>query len=137
MIMHAPKFVSSVSVSVPKITAQTAHGVSIGPIAFIGPGDVLFMALFFAAVQKFRLAERATFWWMYGLLTISMILVIRLPDFEVGALVPMGLAVIIANFRLIKLKRDEVFAVGYAGILVLILVGFFFWSSHRYLFHSH
>jgi hypothetical protein len=137
MVKHAPQIVSSVSVSVPAITSQTSHGISIGPIAFIGPGDILFMALFFAAVQRFELSEKRTFWWMYGLLTISMILVIRLPNFAVGALVPMGLAVIIANARQIKLKREELFAVAYAGALVLALVGFFFWSSHRFLFHTH
>jgi hypothetical protein len=133
VVKHAPNIVASVSVSVPKITA---HGASIGPIAFIGPGDVLFMALFFAAVQRFKMAERATFWWMYALLSISMIAVINF-NFPVGALVPMGLAVIIANFSYLKLKRSEVFAVAYAGALVLGLVCLFFWFSHRYLFHSH
>jgi hypothetical protein len=137
MVKHAPKFVSSVSVSVPAITSQTSHGVSLGPIAFIGPGDVLFMALFFAAVMRFELAEVKTFWWMYALLTASMLLVLRLPNFMVGALVPMGLAVIVANVGLIKLNKEELYAVAYAGLLVLGLAGFFFWSSHRYLFHAH
>ncbi len=137
MVKHSPKFVSSVSVSVPGITTHTSHGIGIGPIAFIGPGDVLFMALFFSAVQRFEMAEKSTFWWMYALLTFSMILVLRVPNFAVGALVPMGLAVIIANASQIKLQREELFAVAYAGVLVLILVGFFFWSSHRYIFHSH
>jgi hypothetical protein len=137
LVAHAPKFVSSVSVSVPAVTSVSSHGISIGPIAFIGPGDVLFMALFFATVQRFNLAERATFWWMYALLTVSMILVVQLPNFAVGALVPMGIGVIIANSGKIRLKRDELFAVVYASALVLVIVGFFFWSSHRYLFHSH
>jgi len=132
MVEHASKIVSSVSVSVP---AVSAHGVSISPIAFIGPGDVLFMAMFFAAVQRFELAERATFWWMYGLLTLSMIIAIRF--FPVAALVPMGLAVIVANAAKIKLKREEVFAVLYAGALIIVLVCLFYWSSHKYLFHSH
>jgi hypothetical protein len=134
MVMHASKIVSNVSVSVPQVTV---HGFSISPIAYIGPGDVLFMALFFAAVQRFDLSERKTFWWMYSLLSISMLLVVRLSNFPIGALVPMGLAVIIANIRAIKLKRDEVFAVAYAGALILVLVIVFFTLSHRFLFHAH
>jgi hypothetical protein len=137
MVKHMPNLVSNLSVAVPKITTISGHGVSLGPIAFIGPGDVLFMALFFTSVQRFKLAERATFWWMYGLLTLAMLLVIFLPNFPVGALVPMGLAVIIANASRFRLKRDEVFAVAYAGAMILAIVGLFFWSSHHKLFHSH
>ncbi len=132
MVAHAGKIVDSVSVSVP---AVTVHGMSVGPLAFIGPGDVLFMAMFFAAVRRFELAEKKTFWWMFALLSISMIIAIRF--FPVAALVPMGLAVIIANANQVKLKREEAFAVLYAGGLILILVCLFYWSTHHYLFHHH
>jgi hypothetical protein len=135
MVAHASKFVSSVSVAVPTISV---HGVSISPIAYIGPGDVLFMSMFFACVQRFSLAERGTFWWMYGLLTFSMIVVITATrPFPIAALVPMGLAVIIANLGLIKLKREEIFAVVYAGIMILVIVCVFYFYSHRHFIHMH
>ena len=132
VLKHAPKVVQSVSVPVPAVSSAT----SIGPIAFIGPGDVLFMALFFAVVQNFRLNDRGTFWWMYGLLTAAMLAVLLVPNFNVAALVPMGIAVLIANWRAFQLSRDELFALLYAAILVFAVVGGFYVYSHHFLFHG-
>ena len=53
--------------------------------------------------------------------------------FNIAALVPMGLAVLIANARYFKLKREEVFATLYAGLLIIALVtGFYLFYSHTH-----
>ncbi len=68
---------------------------------FIGPGDALFMAFFFAVVLRLDLNVRGTFWWMYGLLTATM-LVVLFTGINIAALIPMGLAVLIANRRVFQ-----------------------------------
>lgn len=126
-VAQHPGIVHAVSVPVP--TVGGLH-----PISYIGPGDALFMAFFFAVVLRLGMNDRATFWWMYGLLTIAMLLVLILPNFNIAALIPMGLAVLIANGRAFRLKRAEAFAVLYAGAFVLALVTGFYLFSHAHFF---
>lgn len=127
VVTQHPEIVRAVSVHVP-----TIRGLSLYPL--IGPGDALFMAFFFAVVLRLGLNDRGTFWWMYGLLTVAMLLVLALPHFNVAALVPMGLAVLVANRAAFRLKRSEVFAVLYAGLMVLALVVAFYFYSHAHFF---
>ncbi|HEX5322901.1 MAG TPA: hypothetical protein VFW40_03885 [Capsulimonadaceae bacterium] len=135
IVQHAPQIVSAVSVPVPTMGTMRG-GIGIHPIAFIGPGDALFIACFFAAVQRLSLNVRGTFWWMYGLLAVSMVIVL-VRDYNIAALVPMGIAVIIANFRSFRFQRSEVFAMIYAAIMIFIVVGAFYEASHHFLFKGH
>ena len=129
-----PALVRALSVPVPSVGGGGQHHGGIHPIAFIGPGDALFMAFFFAVVLRLDLNVRGTFWWMYGLLTATMLLVL-FSDVNIAALIPMGLAVLIANGQSFKLKREEVFATLYAGLLILALVVGFYTYSHSHFFH--
>ena len=126
MVKHHPSVVKAVSVSVPVM-----HGVA--PIGFIGPGDVLFIAFFLAVVQTLRMNMSGTFWLMYVFLTATMI-VVTAWGFNIAALVPMGFAVLFANFRYFKLQRSEVFASLYAMIIVLLLITGFYMYSHHHFF---
>jgi len=93
----------------------------------IGPADVLFLALFQAAVYHLRLSARSTFWWMFGLLMLALALV-EMIGLPVPALIPMGIAVLIANARhgafTATEKRDlaigAVFAVFCAALIIFI-----------------
>jgi len=134
MVSQHPQFVQALSVAVPKI-GGVRHG-GLHPIGFIGPGDVLFLAFFFAIVLRLNLNVKGTFWIMYGLLTATLLIVILPGGINIAALIPMGLAVLIANWRYFKLKRDEVFATIYAGIVVIALASAFYAYSHVHFFHS-
>ena len=132
IVAQHPDFVKHVSVKVPGVGSATHYG-GLAPIGFIGPGDVLFVAFFFAVVLRLNMNVRGTFWWIYGLLTATMLFVLSQWGFNIAALVPMGLAVLIANFRYFKLKREEVFATLYAGLLIVALVtGFYLYYSHTH-----
>ena len=133
MVAQHPDFVKHVSVPVPGVGSATHYG-GLAPIGFIGPGDVLFVAFFFAVVLRLNMNVRGTFWAIYGLLTATMLFVLSPWGFNIAALVPMGLAVLLANFRYFKLKREEVFATLYAAILILALVtGFYFYAHSRFV----
>lgn len=126
-----PGFVQHVSVPVPSVGGSAHHG-GLHPLGFIGPGDILFVAFFFAVVLRLSMNVRGTFWWIYGLLTVTM-LIVHTFGFNIAALVPMGLAVLTANYRYFKLKREEVFATLYAGLLIVTLVtGFYLYYSHTH-----
>jgi hypothetical protein len=133
VVAHHPEIVRQISIPVPGIGAA-AHPGALHPIAFIGPGDALFVAFFFAVVLRLNMNVRGTFWWIYGLLTATMLFVLSPFGFNIAALVPMGLAVLIANGPYFKLKREEVFATLYAAILILALVtGFYFYAHSRFV----
>lgn len=127
-VQKHPGIVHAVSVSVPTIGG-------LHPVGYIGPGDALFLAFFLAIVQRLGLNIRGTLAWMYGLLTLTMLIVL-VSGVNVAALIPMGLAVLIANGPAFRLQRSEVFATLYAGLLVLALAVGFFAYSHAHLFHQ-
>ncbi len=133
-VANNPHLVQALSVPVPTVGSSGHHGV-LQPIGFIGPGDALFMAFFFAVVLRLDLNRRGTFWWMYGLLTATMLLVL-FTGLNVAALIPMGLAVVIANYWHFRLKREEVFATLYAAGLILALVTGFYFYSHSHFFRT-
>jgi len=134
-VAHNPGLVQALSVPVPAVGGGAQHHGALHPSGFIGPGDALFMAFFFAVALRLNLNVRGTFWWMYGLLTATMIFVL-FREINIAALIPMGLAVLIANFRFFNLKREEVFATAYAAALVLVLVSGFYWYSHSHFFRT-
>lgn len=131
-VAQHPGVVQMLSVPVPRVGGAHHHS-GLHPIGFIGPGDILFMAFFFAVVLRLNLNVRGTFWWMYGLLTATLLLVL-VTGTNIAALVPMGLAVLAANFRHFKLKREEVFATVYAALLVVALAAGFYAYSHAHFF---
>ena len=136
MIKAHPGIVKAVAVSVPKLSGP--GGISLSPIGLIGPGDALFMAFYFAVVLRLSLNIKRTFWWMYWLLSASLIAVLIIPSFfALAALVPMGIAVIAANGSRFSLTRAEWFAFLYAGILVLFLAVGFYLYSHTQLMGGH
>ena len=136
MLKAHPGIVKAVAVSVPKLSGP--HGISLSPIALIGPGDALFMAFYFAVVVRLALNIKQTFWWMYWLLTASLLAVLIIPWFyALAALVPMGAAVILANKNRFSLTRSEWFAFLYAGIFVLCLAIGFYLFSHAKLMGGH
>ena len=136
MLKAHPGIVKAAAVSIPKLSGP--HGISLSPIALIGPGDALFMAFYFAVVVRLSLNTKETFWWMYWLLTASMLAVLVIPWFyALAALVPMGVAVILANKNRFTLTRSEWFAFLYAGIFVLCLAVGFYLFSHAKLMGGH
>ncbi len=129
VMQHHPEVVSRVSVAVPAV-----HGLHV--LSYIGPGDVLFVAFFFAVVQQHQLNTRWTFRMVYLFLTLSMLAVQFTPIPAIGALAPMGIAVIISNARYFEFTRAEKFAMLYAALMAIAgSLAFFFYTNA--LFHRH
>jgi hypothetical protein len=121
-IRDNPEIVAKLSVTVPT---------PIGLTYTIGMGDFVFWALFFGVLYRFGMNTKATFVLGYALLTVSLILVL-LVGCVFPALVPMGLAVVVANMRFFKLSREELLATLYVGGILLI-----FLSLSAFLFSRH
>lgn len=117
-VKNAPEIVERVSAKVPTVSFG---GVPI--VTTIGPGDFLFLGIFFASMARFRFDIPRTFWAFFALLLVSLMIVSWLP-IPIPALVPMAIAMIGVNWRKLRLSRAEAFASFYAiGFLALLLAG--------------
>lgn len=118
-VENAPEIVERVSAKVPTVSFG---GVYVPP-TMIGPGDFLFLGIFFACMYRFDFDVKRTFWAFYGLLLVSLVLVNVFP-IPIPALVPMAIAMLGVNWRKLKLSRAETFATLYGlGFLTLVLIG--------------
>ena len=83
--------------------------------AYVGPADLLFLAMFFVALYRFRMRPRATFLAITPVLILYLAVVLLFPDVWIGpirlaalpALLPIGLTVLWANRREFRLLPDE------------------------------
>lgn len=126
VIEKQPEILDSVAVHMPAPVSGFSP-------ALIGMGDFLFLALFFTVIYRFSLNIKGTFWLAYALLTIT-VLIVLVVDIAVPALVPMGIAIICANYRYIKLDRQEKLAILYLFIILLIIYAFLNMNVLRSLF---
>jgi len=121
IVEEKPSLISAVTVHMP----TPMPGV---PMVMIGMGDFVFLALFFSVLFRLGMNVKGSFWLGYVFLTISMWVVIFFQS-AFPALLPMGVAVIGANRRHFKLKRDEQLAMVYVGAILLafLVMSGLFW----------
>jgi len=121
MMSFAPRVLGTVGWTVPRVG-------SLEPATIMGPGDFVFLGLFFACIARFRLNWRRSILLIYLFLLVSMLLV-YFSRLSVPALVPMAGAVLAANIRCFRLKRSEWFALLYAGMILAAItaVGLLTW----------
>lgn len=92
----------------PNVSAAIPGTVHLQPIAFIGAGDFLFMALFLSVAQRLDMNTRRTAWLFFGLVSLAMLMIIGL-NFTAGVpgMVVIALGFVAANLRHFKLSRQE------------------------------
>jgi len=99
------------------------------PLA-VGFADYLFVALFFACFARFGMPARRTFLVLCSTLCLYMtaVVVLRL---DLPALVPIAAVVVGCNLSAFRYKREEGFAILYAGIIVCCILGALVFLSRR------
>ncbi len=120
---------AQIAFTVPKPVAAPTTGAPTA-LAYIGPADFLFMAMFFCAICRFKLRYAETARWMVPVLAGYLAIALLTPNVSIGpirlgalpALVPIAAVVMAMNFREFKLSRDEkqtTFALAIIGIAVV------------------
>ena len=116
LLATKPRVVVAAAVQVPVVGRAM-------PISMIGVGDFVFLALYFAVMHRFRMNTAGAFWCGFFLLTATMFAVIRVEWLNtVPALVPIGVALIAANVKHFRLKREEVVSTLIVGLGLLVLM---------------
>jgi hypothetical protein len=131
----APQALHQMGYAVPRVATPHTHGL-VRQLAVVGPADLLFLAMFFASLHKFGMRARQTAWAMVPTLFAYLLIVVLLGGLAVGrfslgalpALVPIGAVVLIANFRMFTLSKEEAASTVLVGLL---MVGLLAWGLTR------
>ncbi len=116
VLEHRPEVLDVVAAGVP------AAG-QLAPLAFVGLGDFLFIAMFLAAADRLRMDSRRTAAVFFALVSLAMLLVVFWSGFAgvgVPGMVVIGLGFIAANLRHFHLSRQE--ALITSGLVVAVAI---------------
>ncbi|MEZ0324456.1 MAG: hypothetical protein ACAH95_00995 [Fimbriimonas sp.] len=106
------------------------------PMAYVGPADFLFIAMFFVALFRFKMRTRETFLALVPTLAVYLLVVLMFGNVMVGpfrlgalpALLPIGLVILLVNWGEFRLTKDElastiaVFVIGSALVTWRLIV---------------
>lgn len=120
-----------VAAQIPSVSAHPTHGLA-QPSAYVGMADLVFLAMFFIALFRFRMRTRSTLYAVLPALVIYLLIVQFFGGYSVAgfslsalpAMVPIGLAVLIVNWREFELKNDEKVATLALGIIAIAFLTF-------------
>jgi len=118
VLEHRPEVLDVVAAGVP------AAG-QLAPLAFVGLGDFMFIAMFLAAADRLRMNSRRTAATFFVLVSMAMALVVFWSGFAgvgVPGMVVIGLGFVAANLRHFRLSRQEALITSGLVIAVAILV---------------
>lgn len=107
------------------------------PLAYVGPADFLFLAMFFVSLYRFRMRTRETLIAVVPVLIVYLLIVLLAGDRTVfglrlgalPALVPIGATVLFVNRREFRLTGEERLVTALIGVLGLAFV---YWSVFVY-----
>lgn len=123
LVKQNPAFFKSLAVEVPaaKVFTEGPATVGVSPQAYVGPADLLFMAVFFVLIAKHQMKLRETFLWLAPVMVAYLLLVLSpLKLSMLPALVPIGITVLLVNWKSFKFSSQEKAMV--AGVTVVSLL---------------
>jgi len=105
---------ASVAYQLPRPTNVPTDGRAM-PLAYVGPADFLFMAMFFALLHRFNLRIRQTAIWLTPVLICYLLTTLLFGSVRIGpislgalpALLPIGAVVLAVNCREFKFTAEE------------------------------
>lgn len=123
IVRQNPQLFQSMAYQVPKmattVSPQTS-GFQVAPQAFVGPADLLFIAVFLIALTQYKMKVAQTLRWLMPVMVGYLILVLLPIGLNMlPALVPIGGTVLLVNRREFEMSSQEKAMTWGAGILAL------------------
>lgn len=126
---------TKVAAQIPAASATPTHGLA-HPGAFVGMADLVFLAMFFIALFRFRMRTRATLYAVVPALLVYLAIVVLaggrrflgFPLDALPALVPIGITVLAVNWREFALSREEKAS---TAVLAILAIGFLIFAATR------
>lgn len=123
------RIIGAIAFQLPQPQVHSAGGFA-RPLAYVGPADFMFLTMFFTVLFKFQMKTRQTLWAMIPTLAAYLLVVLVFGNESIGpfrlgalpALVPIGLVVLLVNFREFRLTRQEAIATVLVAVIGFVLV---------------
>ena len=123
LMKNHPKLLPAMAHKIPEIaTSPTQTGAPVGTFAHIGPADFLFMGMFFVAIFKFGMPGGRTLKWL--LVALAVYLPLAFLVGPVPLLVPIGLAVLFANWKEFNLNKEEKVSTAVVAVIGLAIIAY-------------
>ncbi len=127
-LVQSPDIFQRMASQLPALSGGPATGhVSAG--AYVGPADFVFLAMFMIALYRFELKAKETARLVIPVLLVYMLVVI-IGGVALPALVPIGICILVANYREFKLTKDEKQSTVGLTVVVLGLLAYTWWSAN-------
>lgn len=138
IVERNPELFKNVAYALPKVSSGAPTGV-IMPMAYVGPADFFFLAMFFVAICRFNMRVHETLKWIIPVLLGYLAVVMLAGGVQLGpislamlpALLPIGLTVLLVNRKEFKLAKDEKAATVVVGIIAVGLAAAGIFLSNR------
>jgi hypothetical protein len=132
MLENVPSVSQSVLATVPAPKSSETPKEGVQNLAQVGPADLLFAAAFFTLMFRFKMRAKQTLVWMVPVLIAYLLVVIYFGGVQLGplslgmlpAMVPIGLTVLLVNWKEFKLQGQEVLGVVLVTVLAVGLAWF-------------
>lgn len=119
----------AVAMSVPQVATQAQATGVVRAMAYVGPADLFFLAMFFVALHRFQMRVRETARWIVPVLIAYLLVVLIFGRYSIGgvslgalpALLPIGATVLLVNRREFKLTREEKVATWGVAVVAIAL----------------
>ena len=120
-----PALLPTIGLAIPKVQSHPVFG-AVPATAYVGPADLLFMGMFFVALHRFEMRPAATFRALVPTLAVYLAVVLFVGPLP--ALVPIGLCVLIVNWKCFSLNKEEWIS---TGVVALIGASAVIWGATR------
>src|SRR5690606_34224615 len=102
IVAQNPEVVGNLGLRVPAVKSavpgEAPVPIGVQDLGFVGPADLFISAMFFAALFRYRMRPRQTAIWL-GPVLVAYLFVVLLSGMPLPALVPIGITVLIVNWR--------------------------------------
>lgn len=133
ILEQRPEIFESVAMRVPGVQSASEPISNVAVSAFVGPADFFFLFMFFVALHRFQLRRTATLRWTIAMMIVYLVTVllfgsVKIAGLSLGALpamVPIGGAFLLVNWREFQLNKEERMMTAIVGIIAAALA---FWG---------
>ncbi len=139
MLANAPAVTQNVLATVPAAKSTGTPKAGVHDLAQVGPADLLFAAAFFTLMFRFKMRAKQTLIWMVPVLIAYLLVVIYMGHVRLGplslamlpAMVPIGLTVLLVNWKEFRLQGEEVLGVVLVTVLAVGLAWFGIYRANQ------
>ena len=139
LMRESPQLTEVLLADVPAPMSEETVKAGIETLAYIGPADFIFTAAFFVAMVRFGMRARRSVQWLIPVLGLFLLAVVFFGKVQIGplslgmlpAMVPIGLTILLINWKEFKLTGQEAAAIVVVTLVSIALGTLGIWNANK------